>query len=194
MRYDPEVHRRRSIRLRGYDYQQAGAYFVTICTQGRTCLFGEVLDGEVVLSPFGQVVAEEWNRTAAVRPEVDLDAFVVMPNHVHGIVVLIGDEVEPPVGATRWLARSPTALGGSPSTPPRLTSGSLGAIVGQFKSITTKRISTQRGTPGAPVWQRNFYEHVIRSDASLDRIRAYVEGNADTWAADQLHPNNPSSW
>jgi hypothetical protein len=98
-RYNPEKHRRRSIRLPGWDYRSRGAYFVTIATQGRECLFGEVVDGEMVLSDFGNVVVEEWERTAQLRPYVRLDAFVVMPNHVHGIIWILDNDTTNVVGA-----------------------------------------------------------------------------------------------
>src|SRR3970282_109225 len=89
MRYNPEKHHRRSIRLGGYDYGQSGAYFVTICTKNRECLFGEIVDGKMRLNHSGQIVQEEWSRTSIVRPDVELDAFVIMPNHVHGIICFV---------------------------------------------------------------------------------------------------------
>lgn len=105
MRYDPDKHHRRSIRLHGYDYAQAGAYFVTICTQNRECLFGDIEDGEMRLNDYGRVVEEEWLRTATIRREVELDAFIVMPNHVHGIIVINAERrSQANVGATRWVA------------------------------------------------------------------------------------------
>jgi REP element-mobilizing transposase RayT len=163
MPYDLQKHHRRSIRLKGYDYTQAGAYFVTFCAWQHECLFGEIVDGEMHLNDYGRVVEEEWLRTAEVRPNVDLDAFVIMPNHIHGIIVICID----PVGASRRLA--PT------NTPTRLVAGSLGAIIGQIKSVTTKRINVLRSMPGQAVWQRNYYERIIRSEAALDNIRQYIE-------------------
>ena len=170
-----ELHRRRSIRLKGYDYTQPGAYFVTICTHGRAMLFGRVVDGEMALNAYGEIVREEWFRTAQVRPYVELfpDEFVVMPNHIHGIVWI--------VGATRRVA--PT--NGHPHGP---VPGSLGAIIGQFKSIVTKRINALRGTPGAPVWQRNYYEYIIRTERALDAIRRYIAANPLRWDLDRYNP------
>jgi len=152
--------RRRSLRLKGYDYAQPGAYFVTICTHRHQPLFGEVVDGAMQLHAFGQIVWEEWFRSAEIRAEIVLfsDEFVVMPNHLHGIVWIV--EADNAVGAT---GRSP--LQKRPLSPPRGPAPrSLGAFVAGFKSIVTKRINALRGTPGARVWQRNYYEHIIRTE------------------------------
>ncbi|GIV55247.1 MAG: hypothetical protein KatS3mg040_0015 [Candidatus Kapaibacterium sp.] len=195
MTYDPEQHHRRSIRLPGYDYVQAGGYFITICTHDRTNMFGEVVDGEMQVNAVGEVVCEEWFRTAQIRPYVRLydDEFVVMPNHIHGIIWIINDDV----GATRRVAptrRVAHRVGAThrvaPTDPPRgPASGSIGAIVGQFKSITTKRINALRGTPGAPVWQRNYYEHIIRTEDALQRIRQYIVTNPLRWLLDRENPD-----
>ncbi len=181
---------RRSIRLHGYDYTQPGAYFVTICTEGRACWFGEVRDGKMQLNALGEIVREEWFRTADVRPNVVLyrDEFVVMPNHVHGIIWIVEDDGAAVVGATRRVAPTTRV---APTAPPHgPVSGSVGAIIGQFKSAVTKRINAQRGTPGAPLWQRNYYEHIIRDEESLNRIRQYILDNPRRWAYDR---NNPAA-
>jgi REP element-mobilizing transposase RayT len=173
MRYNPEKHHRGSIRLKGYDYVQAGSYFVTICTIDRTCLFGEVVNEEMRLNPEGQIVHDEWIRSAMMRPRVILDLFVVMPNHLHGIIMLVD-------WGRGTLQRAPTMERfGKP------TSGSIPTIIRLFKSATTKRINELRGAPGIPVWQRNYYEHVIRNEASLSRIRQYIVENPARWAFDR---------
>ncbi len=175
---------RRSIRLRGYDYAQAGMYFVTICAWQRACRFGAIVDGAMRLHEDGRIVGEEWERTAAVRPSVSLDAWVVMPNHFHGILIIGG-------------RGTPAACPYEPAISRRFgqpVSGSLSTIIGQFKSMVTKRINARRGTPGAPVWQRNYYEHIIRNEADLARIREYIVHNPLRWELDQLHPDNPSQW
>lgn len=177
MNRHPSTHHRRSLRLNGYDYAQAGAYFVTICTQNRACLFGEVVDGKMRLNVFGEIAREEWFRTGQIRPNVELDAFVIMPNHIHGIIVIRGN-----VGATRRVA--PTK---HPAGP---VSGSIGAIVGQFKSITAKRINELRGTPRVPVWQRNYHERIIRDEPALARIREYIANNPRQWTLDRLNPRH----
>jgi len=167
-------HHRRSIRLRGYDYSQAGAYFITICTHEQICLFGEIINGEMRLNDAGQIVHDEWLRTADIRPNVELDAFVVMPNHFHGIVFLSDESRR----GDRPVA--PTPMGPTPH--------SIGAIMAGFKSAATKRINELRGTPGAPLWQRNNYEHIIRDDESLNSIREYITNNPLQWEMDRENP------
>lgn len=184
MVYNPKLHHRRTLRLKNYDYGGAGGYFVTICTDGRVCLFGEVLDGVMRLNGFGEVVREEWLQRAGVRHEIDLDGFVVVPNHLHGIVMIRG------VGADR-VKSCPSTINRPPQrSPSGPLSGSLGAMIGQFKSIVTKRINALRVTPGCPVWQRNFYEHVIRDETDLQAIREYIVNNPLRWELDE---NNPAT-
>jgi len=179
MTYNPEIHHRRSIRLPGYDYAQPGAYFVTICAAQRECLFGEVADDVVIMSAFGTIAGEEWFNSAEIRHDIVLfdDEFVVMPNHVHGIIRII-DPVRA-TGGSPLPCRSPV-----PGPPPR----SIGAIMAGYKSAVTRRINQVRDMPGMPVWQRNYWEHVIRNDADLARIRQYIADNPTWWAEDQLHP------
>ncbi len=164
MTYDPSKHHRRSIRLKDYDYGQPGAYFVTICTHRHVCLFGDVMDGTMCLNGYGRLVEEEWVQTEAIRPNVIMDVFQVMPNHVHGIIGI----VDPECG--RGMARpAPTARQfGKP------IQNSLSMIVGSFKSAVTKGINRRRGTPGTLLWQRGYYEHIIRHERALDGIRQYI--------------------
>ena len=170
---------RRSIRLRGYDYSQVGAYFVTICTHDRACIFGNITDGEMRLNEIGQIAAEEWTKSERVRDEIELDEWVIMPNHLHGIVWITANHDSRNVGAT---GRSPLPSGPKPR--------SLGAMVAGFKSAATKRINAVLGTPGAPFWQRNYYEHVIRNEDTLDRVRQYIRDNPSKWPDD---PDNPAN-
>jgi REP element-mobilizing transposase RayT len=182
MKYDPQKHHRRSIRLKGYDYTLAGAYFVTIVTWQREMLFGEIVNGEtpqgghVRLNELGEIVRDEWEQTAIVRSNVELGGYIVMPNHVHGILIFVDDHV----GATRRVAPTKTTL----------QSGSLGAVMGQFKSIVTKRINGLWNVSGRPIWQRNYYEHIIRNHDDHDRIHRYIESNPSMWADDDENPNN----
>ena len=162
MSYDPNRHHRRSIRLQGYDYAQAGAYFITLCAQGRAHLFGRVMGGAVELSDIGQIVAEEWERTPAVRSNVELDAYVVMPDHMHGILVITHRDDEADAPPATSALRSPKRT--------------IGAIVRGFKAAVVRRA-------GRPIWQRDYYEHIIRSEAALDRIRKYIIANPDRWQA-----------
>ncbi|MCC6803038.1 MAG: hypothetical protein IT319_09150 [Anaerolineae bacterium] len=169
---------RRSIRLRDYDYASEGMYFITLCAHQRECLFGTVDDsGNVQLNTFGAIVQEEWLKTPSIRAEIELDEFVVMPNHFHGIVAIVD------VGAHGRAPLQTPAL----YRPPR----SLGALVAGFKSAVTKRINDQRGMSCARVWQRNYYEHVIRNESSLNDIRSYIQTNPACWAEDD---ENPANW
>ncbi|MCK8603108.1 transposase [Desulfoferrobacter suflitae] len=172
----PERRSRRSIRLKGYDYAGAGAYFVTICAQNRECLFGKIVDGKMVLNDAGEIVADEWIKTGDIRDKIILDEWVVMPNHFHGILV-----IDDRRGTAR---RAPTVEQfGKP------VSGSIPTIIRAFKSAVTKRINEMRKTPGVKIWQRNYYEHVIRNDNELNRIREYITNNPAQWETDQENPN-----
>ncbi|AJF06517.1 transposase [Geoalkalibacter subterraneus] len=189
MVFHPDLHRRRSMRLRDYDYVGAGAYFVTVCAWRRECLFGDGVDGGVLLNDVGVVVRDEWLRTAVIRPNIKLDEFVVMPNHFHAIFWITD-----PVGATRWVAHDRDAWSQTratqrvaPTAGPR--SGSVGAIIGQFKSAATKRINTLRHDIDNPVWQRNYHEHVIRGDRDLQAVRQYIVDNPAKWELDVNHPD-----
>lgn len=179
MKFDPKIHHRRSIRLKGYDYSQSGAYFVTLVTWQREMLLGEIVDGEMVLNDFGKIVRDEWEQTAIVRPNVELGKYIVMPNRFHGILVFVDDGNV--VGATRRVAPTKTTL----------QSGSLGAVMGQFKSIVTKRINRLRGVEGIPVWQRNYHEQIIRNESEMDRVTRYIESNPSAWMDDDENPNHP---
>ncbi|MBI1815268.1 MAG: AMP-binding protein [Deltaproteobacteria bacterium] len=186
----PDVARRRSIRLANYDYTQTGVYFITICAHERRHWFGEILDGQTGLSAYGVVVEECWDAIPQHAHHVELDAFVVMPNHVHGIFAISG------VGATHaspsWPDPAPHRRATHASPLHRKASGpisrSVGAIVGSFKAAVTKRINATRTTPRALVWQHNYYEHVIRTDDELNRIRDYIATNSQRWSLD---PENP---
>ena len=190
MKYDPKKHHRHSIRMKGYDYTQPGVYFVTICTDNRECLFDDPV--------LRRVVETYWRAIPRHATHVALDAWVVMPNHLHGIVVI--EDYAATVGARH---SSPIArLTNEPPSPatdakmerPRGNAlplpGSLGAIVGNFKSITTRRINRIRHTPGMEVWQRNYYEHVIRNERALERIRGYIISNPLSWDSDIENPAN----
>jgi putative transposase len=189
MSYDPERHHRRSIRLKGYDYSQAGAYFVTICVQGRECLFGEIVGDAMRLSDAGQMVRDVWLGLPDRFPGVELDEFAVMPNHSHGIIVIVGAGLVPAPDVPRVV--QPTAEASRRATT--RVAPTLGEIVGAFKSITTHEYVMgvrQHGWPPFPgrLWQRDYYEHIIRSEPELDRIRAYIANNPLRWALDMENP------
>ncbi|MBM3121913.1 MAG: transposase [Chloroflexi bacterium] len=149
---------RKRIRLPGFDYGSPGAYFITICTHHRACLFGSVSDDRLQLSPAGEFVHATWLELQRHSPRADLDAFVVMPDHVHGILVLHGRGTA---------CRAPTSEAYGRPVP-----GSIPTIVRSFNSAAARGINLLRGTPGAPVWQRGFYEHIIRSPTELSRLRS----------------------
>ena len=152
-------------------------------------MYGVVEEDEMLLNDFGKIVDEEWRKTPFIRPYVELDTFIVMPNHLHGITMIHEHATAPGIGtyAAGPHGARPRAVNGRPNGAP---SGSLGAIVGQFKSSSARRINRTRSTPGSAVWQRGFYEHVIRSEESLASIREYVAGNPAKWAEDRYNPHS----
>jgi REP element-mobilizing transposase RayT len=191
MAYDSQKHQRRSIRLPGYDYSLAGAYFVTICTHERECLLGQVEDGAMLLSGYGRIVEQCWRALPHHFPGVELDAFVVMPNHVHGIIMITAP-CRGEAFARQKHAMSPGwVANASPlqSRPYGTKTYSLGAMVQNFKSVSSRRINQVRLTPGAPVWQRNYYEHIVRNEDELNSIRQYVLGNPTLWEKDENNPD-----
>jgi REP element-mobilizing transposase RayT len=188
MRYDPDKHHRRSIRLKGHDYSQPGAYFVTIRTLERACLFGHVVNGEMRLNDAGEIARRGWEDIPRHFPLVELDAFVIMPNHVHGIIVIQGRgeaSAIPPHVSEEQPRSDASPLQQRPNgTQP----GSLSAIVQNFKSISTRIMNAARGMLRAPVWQRNYYEHVVRNDEELKAIREYILRNPARWDEDENNP------
>lgn len=177
---------RRSLRLQGYDYAQAGAYFVTICTQGRECLFGQIVDGEMLLNDAGRMVQAEWEALPGRFTGIDVDAFIVMPNHAHGILLLN------PVGAPFMAPHDPGADSPGAMNPGAMNRGAmnraptLGEIIRAFKAVATRRLRQSGLSEFA--WQRNYYEHIIRNDESLTRIREYIANNPLQWALDRENP------
>lgn len=183
MKYNPEIHHRRSMRLKGYDYSRAGAYFVTICTHDRECLFGEIVNGEMQENDYGRIVTAEWLRSTIIRAEIELGEFVTMPNHFHGIIHIVDD-----LRGDRPVA--PTPATPNPAIVPGPQEKSIGAMMAGFKSAATKRINEFRQSPGAPMWQRNYYEHIIRDEEDYLRIAEYIGTNPQRWIEDKLHPMN----
>ncbi len=171
---------RRSVRMQGYDYACMGADFLTICTHQRLCLLGEIVEDAVSLTTIGTIVEHEWRKTPEVRGNVVLDAFVVMPNHLHGVIMFTStmQPITAPDSSTGVLECGATGSFRSPSH-------TIGAVVRGFKAASTKRVNITRDMPGVPVWQRNYYEHVIRDEAELNRVRQYIEGNPARWAEDE---------
>ena len=179
MTYNPDIHHRRSIRLKGYDYSQTGAFFVSICTHNRQCLFGEIMDGKMVWNDAGQMVLAVWDEMPGNYPGVETDEFVIMPNHIHGIVGLVG-------AGPRACPDNGQPQGVAPTL-------SLPDVVHRFKTMTTKRYTDgvkQSGWPPYPgkLWQRNYYEHIIRNENELNRIREYIISNPMKWESDRENP------
>jgi len=175
MTYDPDKHQRRSIRLQGYDYTQAGVYFVTICTQSCACLFGEAADGEMRLNDAGQMVEQWWGKLNNKFPGLETDEYVVMPNHFHGIIIIVGADLR--------VCPNPGAHTGAP----------LPQIVQWLKTMTTneyiRRVKSDEWHPfSGKLWQRNYFDHIIRNEESLNRIREYIMNNPAQWEFDRENP------
>jgi REP element-mobilizing transposase RayT len=198
-KFDPQKHHRHSIRLQEYDYSRPGAYFVTMVTRHREPLFGDVIDGQMKLNKAGEIVQWEWKNIAERFPYIILGAFVVMPNHLHGILIFH----QPTVGATHLDINKgassntlhPVRTGddvnpeGSPLPLPRGPKpASLGAVIAQFKSRVTKRLWKLPSRKGTPVWQRNYYEHIIRNENALQNISNYINSNPSRWQEDKDNP------
>lgn len=158
-----------------------------MCTRDRICWFGEIVDGEMQLNEWGQVVADTWQWLTVQHPYIELDAWIVMPNHFHGILVITdtsrrGSSRTAPTLETAQQALEP------PQTPyDRNKIKPLGRLIGAFKTVSTKQINQIRQTPGAPIWQRNYYEHIIRTETALQNIRQYIVNNPASWQLDQFH-------
>ncbi|MGH7843599.1 MAG: transposase [Candidatus Binatia bacterium] len=184
MKYNPNAHHRRSIRLKGYNYKQPGAYFVTICTQDRACLFGNVADDKMQLNDAGRMVQHWWFELNRKFPTVETDEFVVMPNHFHGIVVM---------SVRADLRVGPVSDDAHAAHQGAHTGAPLPRIIQWFKIMTTNEYIRCVKTESWPsfnrqLWQRNYYEHVVRNDDSLNRIRQYIVDNPARWAFDRENP------
>jgi REP element-mobilizing transposase RayT len=190
MRYDPQKHHRHAMRLRAYDYTQAGAYFVTIVTDQRELLFDDPV--------LRRVVETLWQAIPRHFPAAALDEFVVMPNHLHGILWLMGDErrgeafarESQSIGNPAMADLSNNMESWANASPLHVVPGSLSAIIGNFKSVTTRRINRIRHSPGGVVWQRNFYDRVIRHERELAAVRQYIRDNPANWALDKENPQS----
>ena len=181
MKFDPQKHHRRSIRLKDYDYSQAGAYYVTINVQNRECLFGKIVNYEMELNDAGKMIEGQWNALFERFPDLELDVYQIMPNHFHGIIV---------VGAA-FMAALDTNISENKADTRRAPT--LGDIVGAFKSITTHEYILGVDNKKWPrfykrLWQRNYYEHIIRDEADLERIRDYIQSNPADWDEDEENP------
>jgi REP element-mobilizing transposase RayT len=181
-------HRRRSIRYASHDYSAPGAYFLTICTQGRAPLFGQIQNDRMSLTDAGRQLGLVWLELASGFPDVTSDEFVVMPDHVHGIVMIGDMGMVPNIGDASTVGaihESPLHRGDASNVHARRRM-TISRFVGRFKMTTAKWINIQRGTPGSPVWQRNFYDRVIRDAIELEHVRAYILDNPRRWNRSDL--------
>lgn len=197
-RYNPKIHNRRSIRLKGYDYSKEGLYFITICVQDREHLFGEVIDGEMVLNEFGKIAYKEWEETDKIRKNCALHEFIIMPNHIHGIIEIIFQNKTSNNSENIGKFKSP--------------SQTIGSIIRGYKIAAIKKIKEEilnnsggctgelQFAPTAPtaptnkiikldfkIWQRNYHEHIIRNNYAYHNISKYIKNNPKKWEEDKLN-------
>ena len=195
-KFDPKKHHRRSIRLKNYDYSSAGAYYVTIVTWHRDILFGEIVNGEMKLNQAGKMVQTELLELEKRLAYIQLGAFIIMPNHIHVIIFILTS-----VGATR-LGLTKTNFSTAPLQTNTIESSegspilrgpkpaSLGVLIGQFKSRATKKLWKIPSLKNTPIWQRNYYEHIIRDEKDLQNKADYIEANPMLWDEDDENPFN----
>jgi len=187
LRYNSDIHHRRSVRLKAHDYSLAGAYFVTVCTQNRECMFGKIHNAKMILNDAGRMVQGVWDKLPVRYPGVQTDAFVIMPNHIHGIIVLTGTTQR------RGESRIRPRPGDHKDRPYGTLPGTIGRVMQGFKSITTRKyirgIVEYNWPPFEKrLWQRNYYERVVRDDSEMHRVREYVTGNPAGWLEDEENP------
>jgi REP element-mobilizing transposase RayT len=172
MRFDPEKHDRRGMRLKGYDYSQPGMYFVTICVHERQSKLGKITDSHILLSPYGEIAHDFWKTTSEHFPNAHIDEFIIMPNHIHAIVQIQDEDAT---------LRDRTSRNAKPT---------LGQIIAYYKYGTTKQINALRDNAATKFWQGRFYDHIIRNHRELDAIRKYIQENVLKWELDRDNPKN----
>ena len=207
MPYNPNIHHRRSIRLKGYDYSQAGLYFITICVQDRECLFGKIVDGEMILNDAGKMADNEWMKIPERFTNVQLHEYVVMPNHFHAIMQIVGatlvvaqndtvaqntDEQNIPNDTVAQNDKPVSDEQGQPQGIAPTKPKTVGDMVGAFQSIVT--VEYIRGVKqlgwqsfNGKLWQRNYWEHIIRDEQSYQRISEYIINNPKNWKGDKFY-------
>ena len=208
MHFNPDIHHRQSIRLRDYDYSQPGAYFITICTHQRESLFGYITDGMMNMNATGMLVDATWRDLPNRYPTIELGDHVVMPNHFHGIVHILDGH---PVGA-RFIAPStqfiapdncadqcvqseiqPGTMGQGTINQGVINQGAInraptvGNVIRGFKARCTHGVNQLNNTTGQPLWQRNYYEHIIRNEQAYRTIAEYIRSNPQRWQYDVYH-------
>ena len=187
-KFDSQKHHRRSIRLQEYDYSQAGAYYVTIVTYHRDCLFGEIINEEMILNVFGKIADECWRAIPDHFPNVELGAYVIMPNHVHGIIVITNGETI--IGATPLKGTIYCAPTENIEQFGKPVKESLPTIIRTYKAAVTRIIGREHNATS--IWQRNYYEHIIRDEKDLQNKTDYINANPSLWGDDENNPQNIS--
>ncbi|MFH1565456.1 MAG: transposase [bacterium] len=206
-KYNFKIHHRKSIRIKDYNYSAFGYYFITVCTEKKVEYFGKIIDSKMILNIFGKIVANEWDNTKNIRNNIELDEFIVMPNHIHGIIIIRRGVSHTP----NALSHTPNALSHTPNEVPHTdydggvwqytptarkfqsSSNSLGAIIRGFKSAVTKQIKQEIDKRQINIifqWQRNYYERIIRSEDELNKIRKYIIENPLKWETDKNNTEN----
>ena len=196
-KYNPTFHHRRSIRLKGYDYTQAGLYFITICCQDGICRFGTVENGEMILNECGQIANDEWVKLSDRFPNFELDVFQIMPNHMHGIIFLndipVGAGFTPAQNNGNTQNNGNIQNDGQSNDDIRATARvapTVSDIVGAYKSLVTNgclEIYKSKNETMGKLWQRNYWEHIIRDEQSYQRISEYIINNPAKWAYDKFY-------
>ena len=182
--------KRKPLRLKNYDYSQPGSYFISLCSYEKKCIFGEVCENQMILNQLGKIVEFTWRDLPNHVSGITLDAFVIMPNHIHGIITIV--DRTPPVGGGSLCGNN---LKGSNEPPPTLSGRPamvikqkpLSEIVRQFKTYSAQRINRFRGTKYTHVWQRDYFEHVIRNEIAYQKVVGYIQSNPLKWKLDKYY-------
>ncbi|MEO5887165.1 MAG: transposase [Anaerolineales bacterium] len=188
VKFDPQKHRRRSIRLKGYDYSSAGGYYVTIVTWQREFLFGEVVNKEMILSKFGLVAKQQWEKLPKRFPNIELGAYMIMPNHMHGIILITNGRGT--AGSLNDLDHEPSRRAPTHERYQKPVRGSIPTMIRSYKSAVSYRVNLIPETDGVPIWQRNYYEHILRDETDLQNKTDYIEANPLLWDDDDENPIN----
>lgn len=201
--YNPNIHKRKSIRLKGYDYSKAGLYFITICCKNRIPHFGNISNGKMILNQYGIIAHNEWANTPFIRPNIELGEFIIMPDHMHAIIRICTGVLHTPVHIPHTRNDIPhtddrTGVLHTPydipeshnhrgvcNTPLRSPSQTIGALIRGYKSSVTKQLNSFN--IDCPIWQRNYYEHIIRDEKSYQNISNYIINNPRKWAIDTCY-------
>lgn len=195
MAFNPKIHNRKSIRLKNYDYSMAGLYFITICTHDRLPLFGNIIDGVMQLNDSGKFAYDEWQKNESIRSNIVLHEFVIMPNHLHGIIQIVGADCIRPHCIRPHCIRPdfmpPSSI--HPEQQGRDQKGrehrapTVGDIVRGYKSAVTKGIRVMGNISNHVIWQRNYYEHIIRNEEAYLKIAEYIKTNPQRWQEDTYY-------